>query len=144
MNDHVKCAVCGRRKKPIGRDSMDNGLCDRDCPGYSQEPHAGHLWPSEIGSAPVGEPAVPLCAACASGDHQWHTGGELLGPGSCVNGECRCEVRPVVPAAPESAASYRDCTCVSHCKGVAGMAEGWRCQVTGKMGELGETATVKP
>lgn len=31
------CVARGRRKKPFGRDSMDNGLCDGDCPGYAQE-----------------------------------------------------------------------------------------------------------
>lgn len=43
----VYCTVCGRRKKPRGRDSMDNGLCDRECSGYGQEPLPGHLWPGE-------------------------------------------------------------------------------------------------
>lgn len=54
--------------------------------------------PGGQNAPPLAAPAAPLCTACASGDHQWHTGGKLLGPGSCVNGECRCEVRPVVPA----------------------------------------------
>ena len=43
----VNCTVCARRKKPHGRDSRDNGLCDGDCEGYRQEPQAGSLWPSE-------------------------------------------------------------------------------------------------
>jgi hypothetical protein len=43
-----KCATCGRTKKPVGRDSMDNGLCQEDCDGYHQPPYAGHLWPGEI------------------------------------------------------------------------------------------------
>lgn len=43
-----KCRKCGRTKKPIGRDSLDNGKCDRDCPGYSEDPTPGHLWPGEI------------------------------------------------------------------------------------------------
>ena len=43
----VECAVCHRTKKPSGRDSMDNGLCDRDCEGYRADPQPGHLWPSE-------------------------------------------------------------------------------------------------
>ena len=42
------CDECGRRKKPRGRDSMDNGLCDSDCPGYRRIPKSGHLWPGEI------------------------------------------------------------------------------------------------
>lgn len=43
----VYCTICGRRKKPRGRDSMDNGLCDHECEGYDKPPRAGHLWPSE-------------------------------------------------------------------------------------------------
>lgn len=46
-----RCAVCGLTKKPIGRDApmeMANGICDDDCPGYRQEPRAGHLWPGEL------------------------------------------------------------------------------------------------
>lgn len=42
------CAVCGRRKKPYGRYSRDNGLCDSDCEGYQMPPLAGHLWPGEL------------------------------------------------------------------------------------------------
>jgi hypothetical protein len=45
------CVVCGLRKRPRGRDvapEMENGLCGRDCTGYAQEPHAGHLWPGEL------------------------------------------------------------------------------------------------
>lgn len=42
-----ECTVCHRRKKPHGRDSRDNGLCDTDCEGYYQDPRAGHLWPEE-------------------------------------------------------------------------------------------------
>lgn len=42
-----ECGVCGRRKKPVGRDSMNNGYCDHECPGYYQEPLAGWLWPGE-------------------------------------------------------------------------------------------------
>jgi hypothetical protein len=44
----VHCTVCHRSKRPVGRDSMDNGLCDRDCFGYLQEPTPGHLWPGEL------------------------------------------------------------------------------------------------
>ena len=43
----VKYAVCRLSKKPIGRDSMDNGLCDSDCPGYFAEPKPHWLWPNE-------------------------------------------------------------------------------------------------
>jgi len=46
----VFCRVCHLRKKPIGRDApsvMANSLCDRDCPGYYEEPHPGFLWPGE-------------------------------------------------------------------------------------------------
>lgn len=45
------CAVCGLRKKPVGRSApteMANGLRDRYCPGYRQDPQPGHLWPGEI------------------------------------------------------------------------------------------------
>ena len=45
-----QCALCGRTKKPLGRDSRDNGLCDHDCEGYRQPPHPGHLWPGELAS----------------------------------------------------------------------------------------------
>jgi len=43
----VRCTYCGRMKKPIGRDSMDNGLCDEDCTGYQAEPEPCDLWPGE-------------------------------------------------------------------------------------------------
>lgn len=42
------CDTCGRRKKPLGRDSADNGLCGTDCPGYAQGAIPGHLWPGEL------------------------------------------------------------------------------------------------
>lgn len=41
------CDVCGRRKKPQGRDSRDAGLCDHECDGYYEGEIAGHLWPGE-------------------------------------------------------------------------------------------------
>ncbi len=44
------CTVCRRQKKPRGRDAapaMANSLCDADCPGYGEQPLAGHLWPGE-------------------------------------------------------------------------------------------------
>ena len=43
----VECMVCGRTKKPVGRDSMDNGLCSYECPGYRKDPRSGSLWPGE-------------------------------------------------------------------------------------------------
>lgn len=46
----VYCAICGQRKKPVGRSAaleMANSLCDSDCPGYRQEPYPGQLWPGE-------------------------------------------------------------------------------------------------
>lgn len=43
----VYCTVCKRPKKPSGRDSMDNGLCDYECRGYRQDPQPPHLWPGE-------------------------------------------------------------------------------------------------
>ena len=46
----VDCLTCGLRKKPIGRSAplgMLNGLCDHECHGYSNAPHAGSLWPGE-------------------------------------------------------------------------------------------------
>ena len=42
-----KCTWCGRSKKPIGRDSMDNGLCDTACEGYRSDPTPCDLWPNE-------------------------------------------------------------------------------------------------
>jgi hypothetical protein len=45
-----ECLICGRRKKPYGRDAgaaAANGYCGYDCEGYNQEPKAGHFWPEE-------------------------------------------------------------------------------------------------
>lgn len=45
-----ECATCGIRKKPHGRSAplaAANGYCDQDCPGYYQDPKAGHFWPGE-------------------------------------------------------------------------------------------------
>lgn len=45
-----ECARCHRRKSPRGRSiplAMAGGLCDHDCPGYSEDPKPGHLWPGE-------------------------------------------------------------------------------------------------
>ena len=47
----VKCAVCEKPKPPIGRSvpiAAANGYCNHECPGYSQPPEAGHLWPGEL------------------------------------------------------------------------------------------------
>ena len=41
------CNVCYRRKKPIGRDSRDNGLCDHECEGYTQPPLPNDKWTDE-------------------------------------------------------------------------------------------------
>lgn len=46
-----ECLRCRRTKKPRGRDvamAAANGYCDSDCPGYSEAPVSGHLWPGEI------------------------------------------------------------------------------------------------
>lgn len=54
----VKCIVCGRMKKPIGRSAgLDSSFCDDECSGYRQEPLPGSLWPGETEQAfgyPVG------------------------------------------------------------------------------------------
>lgn len=44
----VKCAVCGRSKKPIGRDTRDNGLCSYECDGYRLPPAPSHYWDEEL------------------------------------------------------------------------------------------------
>jgi hypothetical protein len=44
----VKCTVCGRVKKPIGRfGGLNSSHCDGDCPGYRKQPYPGSLWPNE-------------------------------------------------------------------------------------------------
>lgn len=44
----VRCAECGRQKKPRGRSApMRAAYCDSECPGYYLEPHVGDLWPGE-------------------------------------------------------------------------------------------------
>jgi hypothetical protein len=44
----VECAVCGRRKQPVGRDApMGWYGCTFECSGYRQEPYPGSLWPGE-------------------------------------------------------------------------------------------------
>lgn len=45
------CTSCGRVKKPIGRDehpAASGSHCTYDCPGYTEPPFAGYLWPSEL------------------------------------------------------------------------------------------------
>lgn len=44
------CTVCGKRKKPHGRDAglaAANSYCDWTCEGYDQDPKSGHYWPGE-------------------------------------------------------------------------------------------------
>jgi len=46
-----RCTTCGLTKAPQGRSvpaAMAGGLCDDGCPGYRQEPRAGHLWSGEL------------------------------------------------------------------------------------------------
>jgi hypothetical protein len=63
----VHCATCGQRKAPIGRSVPDVlYLCDRDCPGYTQEPCVGSLWPGESEADfgyPVGEVGTRIVEA---------------------------------------------------------------------------------
>lgn len=42
------CTICGRRKKPWGRDSRTNDGCTSECEGYMRDPKPGHLWPGEL------------------------------------------------------------------------------------------------
>jgi hypothetical protein len=44
----VYCTVCGEQKCPRGRSApIEYYMCDWDCPGYTQEPQPGDLWPGE-------------------------------------------------------------------------------------------------
>lgn len=45
----VKCYVCGRTKKPIGRDASPgwSGCRNEECEGWSMHPYPGELWPGE-------------------------------------------------------------------------------------------------
>lgn len=46
-----QCTVCHLTKPPRGRSvalEAANGMCGYDCPGYTQEPRSGHLWPGEL------------------------------------------------------------------------------------------------
>ncbi len=46
-----KCLVCSMIKHPRGRDvGASSSFCEKECPGHNEEPHAGHLWPSEWSS----------------------------------------------------------------------------------------------
>lgn len=47
----VNCVICNQTKGPRGRSiapEMANSYCGWDCPGYTQEPSPGHLWPGEL------------------------------------------------------------------------------------------------
>ncbi len=46
----VQCKICGKTKAPRGRSVSPVTACDYcnfECPGYSQLPHPGDLWPGE-------------------------------------------------------------------------------------------------
>lgn len=45
----VTCSLCGRTKKPIGRDApYTHDYCEyRECEGYVIPPYPGQLWPGE-------------------------------------------------------------------------------------------------
>lgn len=48
---HATCSACGLWKRPRGRSvpvAAENGMCGWDCPGYTQDPQVGHLWPGEV------------------------------------------------------------------------------------------------
>lgn len=62
----VDCTVCGKPKKPRGRDApmLSAGTyCDPDCDGYYRDPMPDNLWPGE---AETFGPC-PLCEDGASG-----------------------------------------------------------------------------
>lgn len=45
-----ECSRCHLRKAPRGRSvplEAANGYCSWDCPGYTDDPQPGHLWPGE-------------------------------------------------------------------------------------------------
>lgn len=45
----VTCTVCGRVKKPVGRDAPPGPcLCSHGCEGYYEDPRPGTLWPGEV------------------------------------------------------------------------------------------------
>ena len=44
----VRCTLCGRTKKPVGRSApLGTHWCDDDCEGYRCDPKPGCLWPGE-------------------------------------------------------------------------------------------------
>ena len=44
----VDCVVCGKQKKPRGRDApVSSPYCTYGCTGYQKEPLPGSLWPGE-------------------------------------------------------------------------------------------------
>jgi len=44
----IECTTCRQQKQPRGRSAPLHGhYCDRDCPGYTQDPQVGSLWPGE-------------------------------------------------------------------------------------------------
>jgi hypothetical protein len=48
---YVVCATCGQQKKPLGRSGGTTArYCDDDCPGYTELPRVGSLWPGELES----------------------------------------------------------------------------------------------
>ena len=49
---YVHCTVCGLPKKPLGRDSLDTGLCQTGCEGYRQSPEPSTYWPGERDADP--------------------------------------------------------------------------------------------
>lgn len=57
----VICTVCDRRKKPVGRDSRDNGLCDHECPGWHLDPQPDYLWPGELEEDAYPPPSHDCC-----------------------------------------------------------------------------------
>lgn len=76
LGEAVECAVCHRTKTPRGRSApleMANGLCSWDCPGYSEPPPVGDLWPGETRqefgypkSCPVCETPIERQGPCAT------------------------------------------------------------------------------
>lgn len=44
----ARCVVCGRDKKPIGRDApIGSSYCEPECAGYQQESQPSSCWPDE-------------------------------------------------------------------------------------------------
>ena len=70
----VKCTVCGKKKKPVGR-SAPVALCgyycednildpENSCPGYRQDPQAGWLFHGEKWSESFGDFPLPVPSEC--------------------------------------------------------------------------------